>query len=340
MPYERLRGGVFPGELAAKGCGAMAGMNSTYQGPPPGLTAPCNNDGKDSDDSNIQHVLQEFSERASHYAINLDQRIDRETKPRFIGGEAIIYRGRPKHEGTFVAVKTFRFGYRSDPPVLKTILREVHILSKLEHPNVLPLLGITTEFDSTISIVLKWMSRGNAHDYVQDPEVDPRPLLLGIARGLDYLHTRIPKPVYHGDLKGSNVLISDEGHALLTDFGLSYLVDSSFSMTTDDRCGGTLNWMAPEFLNGEGNIVMTPAGDVWSFGMTALELFTRKKPFHDISNRRLIIACILQGRLPRRPSDVLTRARMTDDWWSLCYSCWRTTAPSRPSMSEIVEMIE
>ncbi|KAI6141609.1 kinase-like domain-containing protein [Pisolithus tinctorius] len=263
-----------------------------------------------------------------------------ETTKYLTGGDAIVYRGRLLPGGTSVAVKTYRFGHKSDREVLKNFLRETHLWSKLIHPNVLPLLGITTKFDSTISIISKWMSNGNAHDYVQDLKVDPRPLLRGVARGLDYLHNCSPNPVYHGDLKGFNILISDGGHALLTDFGLSYLVNSSFSMTGQQQCGGSLNWMAPEFLATEGNVEMTPAGDVWSFGMTVLELFTRKKPFHETLYRIHVFSRILKGLLPHRPSDDCTLLRMTDQWWELCCLCWNTTPSLRPSMSQVVETIE
>ena len=67
-----------------------------------------------------------------------------------------------------------------------------------------------------------------------------------------------------------NVLISAEGRALLTDFGLAHLTDSSFSMTADLPHGGTLNWLAPENVDsGE----CTAPGDVWAFGMTAFVCF-------------------------------------------------------------------
>ncbi|KAI6014350.1 kinase-like domain-containing protein [Pisolithus marmoratus] len=319
----------------------MTDTDITYQGPPPGSTPLCNNDGKENDVLDFQHDLKQLLDRASHFAINLDQQVDRDTADYcYVGGEAIVYRGKLRPEGTLVAVKMFRFGHRSDTAVLKTMLQEVHVWSKLEHPNVLPLLGITTKFDNTISIISKWMKKGNAHEYVQNPEVDPRPLLLGIARGLKYLHNCAPNPVYHRDLKGLNVLISDEGHALLTDFGFSYLVNSSFSMAVQERCGGSLNWMAPELLDAPDNVVVTPAGDVWSFGMTALELFTRQKPFPDIKNQKCVIARILNGSLPCRPSDDSTRSRMSNKWWDLCCLCWSATPCLRPSMSQIVEMIE
>jgi len=66
-----------------------------------------------------------------------------------------------------------------------------------------------------------------------------------------------------------NVLISDNGEALLTDFGYSVAVDSSFSMSMSSQGGGkgTLRWMAPEILDGSD---ASAEADVWSFGMTAL----------------------------------------------------------------------
>ena len=68
-----------------------------------------------------------------------------------------------------------------------------------------------------------------------------------------------------------NVLISPEGHALLTDFGHSHLTFSSFSMTVNTPRGGTWNWLAPEIVSEE--YVMTPPRDIWAFGMTVLVCF-------------------------------------------------------------------
>jgi len=65
----------------------------------------------------------------------------------------------------------------------------------------------------------------------------------------------------------SNVLISQERNALLTDFGLSRVVDSSQKLIRINMCGGTLNWMAPELLDG-GEV--SAEADVWAFGMTAM----------------------------------------------------------------------
>ena len=74
------------------------------------------------------------------------------------------------------------------------------------------------------------------------------------------------------------MLVSNDGHALLTDFGFSHLSEASFSLAVEQRPGGTLNWMAPEYLEMNGP-KMTTAGDVWSFGMTALASHLITLPF-------------------------------------------------------------
>ncbi|KAG6330714.1 hypothetical protein ID866_8377 [Astraeus odoratus] len=178
------------------------------------------------------------------------------------------------------------------------------------------------------------MDKGNAHGYVQDRTVDPRPLLAGIAHGLQYLHEHKPYPIFHGDLKGVNVLISSEGQALLADFGLSYAVNSSLKITLTTPRGGTLNWMAPEILN---DGLVSAEGDVWAFGMTALELFTTKVPFHDRTIGAAIITRILQGP-PDRPGMEETSFRLTDEWWGLCYSCWNPRPELRPNISGIAKL--
>lgn len=122
-------------------------------------------------------VLETLAERASRYSMNLDDRVERDVSKFATGGYAIVYQGTLRPQETMVAIKTFRFGHKSDIPIIKGIFHEVYLWSKLRHENILPLFGITTKFDQTVSIVSPWMGKGNAHDYVQNRGVDPRPLL-------------------------------------------------------------------------------------------------------------------------------------------------------------------
>jgi len=68
------------------------------------------------------------------------------------------------------------------------VLREAHVWSKLDHKNVLPFIGITTDFEVSISLVSKWMTMSTAHDYVQDKTVDPRPLVGSDTTSLQPTH--------------------------------------------------------------------------------------------------------------------------------------------------------
>ncbi|KAG6329601.1 hypothetical protein ID866_9487 [Astraeus odoratus] len=291
--------------------------------------------------------LEEFARHASRYSINLDGLVERDKTIYRCGGQATVFKGTLKPPPgceslnvsriTQVAIKTVRC-LPHDKFTAETTLREVHLWSKLRHDNVLKLLGIVTEFDNTISIISEWMDKGDAHDYVQDRDIDPRPLILDIAKGLEYLHAHKPGPIYHGDLKGANVLISKNGHALLTDFGFSHISNSSFSLAPLTASGGTLHFMPPESLRCENyeNYTTSAAGDVWAFGITALELFTGKIPFQNIWSLPLLQLRILRGP-PDRPGDEESRFRMTDEWWSICTSCWASDPSSRPQMADVVE---
>ncbi|KAI6001470.1 kinase-like domain-containing protein [Pisolithus albus] len=215
---------------------------------------------------------------------------------------------------------------------LKRIFREVHIWSKLRHENIVPMLGMSKDFECTISIISAWMPMGNAYDYVKNTNNDPRPLLRDIASGLGYLHGHELGPVVHGDLKGLNVLVSSDRRALLTDFGLASMNTSTFNMTVEAIQGGSYQWMAPELLD---NCVATTESDVWAFGMTAL-LFTRAVPFPHCRNLGHVLGSLIRGRLPPRPAQGTTQFRLTDAWWEICMSCWRRDPSQRPEIAERV----
>ncbi|KAI6161233.1 kinase-like domain-containing protein [Pisolithus thermaeus] len=285
----------------------------------------------------ISSMLHRLADRASEYSVNLNGSI-RRTLGRYpaYGGSAIVRHGTWIPHGTEVAIKTFRNALSESEADLKRLFREVHTWSKLRHENIVPMLGTCTEFDSTISIISEWMPLGNAHDYVKNAEHDPRPLIEDIASGLFYLHSH-ELGVVHGDLKSFNVLVSSDHRALLTDFGVSTLNISTFNMTVNPKRGITFNWSAPELLE---DFPASMASDVWAFGMTALELFTRAVPFSDCHSSKGVMSKILRGQLPHLPATESTQFRMTDAWWEICTSCWGYDPSSRPTMRDIVDRVK
>ncbi|KAI6148903.1 hypothetical protein BKA82DRAFT_3415934 [Pisolithus tinctorius] len=128
---------------------------------------------------NQSSLLREYCARASAsgYSIDLSGQIIRNWRGGPLrGSTAIVYRGTMIPNGTEVAIKTFHTAMSGTEAELKRLFREVHTWSKLHHENIVPLFGISTEFDSTISIISEWMPMGDAHTYVQNTANDPRPL--------------------------------------------------------------------------------------------------------------------------------------------------------------------
>ncbi|KAI6001458.1 kinase-like domain-containing protein [Pisolithus albus] len=280
---------------------------------------------------------------ASGYGNDLNGQIRLTSERRPLrGSTANVHHGTFVRTGLEVAIKVFPSplsGIETESEILdglKRIFREVHIWSRLHHENIVRMFGISTDFESTISIISEWMPMGNAYDYVRNTNNDPRPLLRDIASGLGYLHGHQSGPVIHGDLKGLNVLVSSDCRALLTDFGLASVNMSSFNMTVEAIRGGSYQWMAPELLD---NCAASKASDVWAFGMTALELFTRAVPFPHCRNLGHVLGSLIRGRLPPRPAQGTTQFRLTDAWWEICTSCWERDPSLRPTVDMIAEMI-
>ncbi|EJT98842.1 kinase-like protein, partial [Dacryopinax primogenitus] len=161
---------------------------------------------------------------------------------------------------------------------------EIRIWSQLRHDNLLPLLGISTKWGvEELCMVSPWQRNGTAISYLEQNWQDNDEghdlvlnLILGIAYGLEYLHNQTP-PVVHGDIKGNNVLVSDDGNALLADFGLSTVVEDIDPGITSMLYAGSLPWMSPERMDPSRfaldiRTARTPASDMWSFGMTIYEV--------------------------------------------------------------------
>ncbi|KAG6331317.1 hypothetical protein ID866_7773 [Astraeus odoratus] len=245
------------------------------------------------------------------------------TTPMMVDGDSLTYRGILR--GRCVIVKRHRFILpTADNQVDAEALHDASIWSLLDHVNIHSFLGVIRTVDEAIFTVAEWIENGNAHDYVRNHSIDPSNLLLGTARALAYLHSR---GIFHGY---KNVLVSGDGGALLTAFCYSSLLD----MTVSHPVVGSVRWMAPEGISDGIQPKPSAEMDVWAFGMIVLELFTRALPFEDEKSDRSIMLRVVRGVLPGRPSC------MTDEWWTLCTSCWNMEPALRPNMSTIVDVIE
>ncbi|KAL2913436.1 hypothetical protein HK105_207048 [Polyrhizophydium stewartii] len=243
------------------------------------------------------------------------------------GGFGDVFHGR--WEGRDVAVKVL--GAARGPDAAAAIEKEAAAWFPLHHPNVLRPWRVCVNADEPF-IVMPLLC-GDVKSFLAahgDTGIDVRTgLLLGIARGMQYLHERQP-PVVHGDLKANNVLIDKHGDVQIADFGLALIKATSSSIASSPA--DALRWIAPERYSR--GYKLAPPSDVFAFAMTALHILTGKAPFADEPHAEAVAIWIRDGERPDRPAGI------PDALWSVIVDSWNDDAAQRPSFREIVRRLE
>ncbi|KAF9644933.1 kinase-like protein [Thelephora ganbajun] len=212
--------------------------------------------------------------------------------------------------------------------------KEVVVSKRMNHPNILSIEGVAPKYFE-FCIVTRWMPNGSMMRYVGGrPKVNRLELLIGITRGLNYLHNN---GIIHGDLRSSNVLIDTKGNPRLHNFGYCW-----FTKDTDPENFSTPNYRsstrycAPELHNKDG--IMTKKSDVFSLSMIIVELTTGKVPFPDTgySNVKVLIS-----RNKRPPEPLRFNAPgMTPAVWKIAQECWHQRAEERPEVNVVLQDLE
>ncbi|CAE6454837.1 unnamed protein product [Rhizoctonia solani] len=250
------------------------------------------------------------------------------------GGFGDIYAGRLL-DGTKTAMKCLRiFESTTNKRMnenLKLAAREIYAWSLCEHQNVVPFLGFTI-FRGQIAMISPWMENGPLPQYLQrNKKADRFGLCTQIAKGLEYLHHI---QMVHEDLKGVNVLVSEDGLAKLTDFGNTESNNRSLEFTPA-RITPTPRWAAPELLQEMG--VYSFATDVYALGMTFLEAITNKLPFPELRSDNAIISKVLiKKKVPSRPLSTIPDRVYANALWNLLIDCWHYDPSKRPKVASII----
>ncbi|KAK8557727.1 hypothetical protein V6N13_008114 [Hibiscus sabdariffa] len=193
------------------------------------------------------------------------------------GGSNLVYKG-ILPDGNVVAVKTLK----SSKDAYKDFANEIKIISSLEHKNIRPLVGVCVKDYDLIS-VYEFSSKGSLEEILHGKNKDKHPLpwevrydvAVAVAEGLNYLHNEHSRPVIHRDVKSSNILLSDDFEAKLSDFGLAIWGPTASSFLTQTDVVGTFGYLAPEyFMYGK----LSDKIDVYAFGIVLLELLSGKRP--------------------------------------------------------------
>ncbi|TDL15450.1 kinase-like protein [Rickenella mellea] len=243
-----------------------------------------------------------------------------------------------------VAIKRLRSSLNDNEPLRKALPRELKLWSRLRNRNILPILGSTVDERGFPAIITEWMGNGSALDYVKkNHQADVFNMVKGIAEGLAYLHK---ENVVHADLRSDNVLISNAGVPLVTDFGLARLLVVTHTIRDVKELMRSVRWMAIELVNPKSNskddtspstniVEQTRESDVWAFGMVIYELLSKSYPFAGLPDIQVLIK-IAGGGSPNPPKDIRSRPPTDQSLWDLCKRCWHKEPASRPTMSSIV----
>ncbi|PBK85265.1 kinase-like protein, partial [Armillaria gallica] len=207
--------------------------------------------------------------------------------------------------------------------------KEVVVWRQLRHPHILPLLGVNEDlFAPRFCLISPWMRHGNIIEYLQDNPRAAHERLELIADAIQWLHGFQP-PVVHADIKGANILISNDMHCSLADFGLAFVIETFNPRSSSSLRRGTVHWLAPEYLVASLRTeAYITSRDMYAFGCTIVEIYTGKPPFSFLMHDSAVIYKVLvkQNQPPRPEADIFP----SDDLWSLVLRCLSYDPTKRP----------
>ncbi|KAL2944629.1 hypothetical protein RDABS01_032976 [Bienertia sinuspersici] len=263
------------------------------------------------------------------------------------GGFGSVYKGNIQDSTKDIAVKYLKIQCQGE----KQFRAEVSTLGKIHHVNLVNLLGLCIQGKKRF-LVYEYMPHGSLDKQIfgDGPGVlDWRTryqIVLGIAKGLAYLHDECRECIIHCDIKPENILLDDQFNPKIADFGLAKLLGRDFSrVLTTMR--GTRGYLAPEWMSG---VAITSKADVYGYGMMLFEIISGKRNWcirvsgeNDYVPLQVMqtlmndgeVICLLDGKLEGDVNvEELTRVCRVAGW------CIQENEKDRLSMMHVVRILE
>ncbi|KAL6144174.1 hypothetical protein ACLB2K_054869 [Fragaria x ananassa] len=282
-------------------------------------------------------------------AKELEKATDRFNVDRILGqgGQGTVYKGM-LDDGRIVAVKQ---STKLEGGEVGNFINEIVILSQINHRNVVKLLGCCLETEVPL-LVYEFILNGTLSEYIHHHN-EEFPLTwemrlrvsMEIAEAISYLHSSASMPIYHRDIKSSNILLDDKYRAKVADFGTSRSIAIDKTHVTT-RVQGTFGYLDPEYFQSS---QFTDKSDVYSFGVVLAELLTGQKPISPTSSEEwrslanhFILSMegnclfdILDSRVRRdgREEEIVAVA-------NLAKRCLNLKGKKRPTMKEVEVELE
>ncbi|XP_059668624.1 probable LRR receptor-like serine/threonine-protein kinase At1g06840, partial [Cornus florida] len=262
------------------------------------------------------------------------------------GGYGKVYKG-ILSDSSVVAIKRAREGSLQGE---KEFLTEIEMLSRLHHKNLVSLVGYCDE-EGEQMLVYEFMRNGTLQDWLSAKSKESLNfglrlhIALGSAKGILYLHTEAHPPIFHRDIKASNILLDPQLTAKVADFGLSRLApvlddEGTLPNHISTIVKGTPGYVDPEYFLTQ---KLTDKSDVYSLGVVFLEILTGMQPISrgknivrevNLTRQSGTMFSLIDSRMGSYPSECVER------FIDLALRCCQDKPEVRPSMLDVVRELE
>uniref|UniRef100_A0A8C9UQG1 Serine/threonine-protein kinase TAO3 n=1 Tax=Spermophilus dauricus TaxID=99837 RepID=A0A8C9UQG1_SPEDA len=240
------------------------------------------------------------------------------------GSFGAVYFATNAHTNEVVAVKKMSYSGKQTHEKWQDILKEVKFLRQLKHPNTIEYKGCYLK-EHTAWLVMEYCL-GSASDLLEVhkkplQEVEIAAITHGALQGLAYLHSHA---LIHRDIKAGNILLTEPGQVKLADFGSASIASPANSFV------GTPYWMAPEVILAMDEGQYDGKVDVWSLGITCIELAERKPPLFNMNAMSALY------HIAQNDSPTLQSSEWTDSFRRFVDYCLQKIPQERPTSAELL----
>ncbi|PIA50235.1 hypothetical protein AQUCO_01300757v1 [Aquilegia coerulea] len=262
------------------------------------------------------------------------------------GGNGWVYKGIA--DNTEIAVKKSKV---IDQDQIEQFLNEVDIVSKINHKNVVKLLGVCLETKVPM-LVYEFVPNGTLFHHIHGNNQRilyswSRCLRIAAetARALEYMHSSAHPPIIHRDIKTANILLDGTYTAKVADFGASKLIPMGQTIGPDTRGQGTMGYLDPEYLQtGE----LTVKSDVYGFGVVLMELLSKQKPLFKVESGEMVsIVKVFTSAVEDNQLDRVLKIGVANEdemeqvhvVAELAVKCVEMPSKHRPTMTEVADIL-
>ncbi|XP_074340017.1 putative wall-associated receptor kinase-like 11 [Apium graveolens] len=280
----------------------------------------------------------------------LEKATDRYNVDRIVGqgGQGTVYKGMLT-DGRIVAIKK---SWIEDERKLEHFINEVVILSQINHRNIVKLHGCCLQTEIPL-LVYEFIPNGTLMQYIHE-ENEYFPLTwdvrlrvaIEVAGALYYLHSVASIPIYHRDIKSTNILLDDKYIAKVADFGTSKSISIDQTHLTT-RVQGTLGYLDPEYFQSS---QFTDKSDVYSFGVVLVELLTGHKPIlaARLDDEARSLATLFLSAMEENHFLDIIDSRISNEgkkeeiiaFANIAYRCLNLNGRKRPAMKQVLAELE